>query len=633
MTATNSALLTDTAVDNALLSVSDLRIQSGDKHLVGEPERGISFTIRPGERLGLIGESGSGKSLTCLSVMGLLPENLQATGTVELTSGEDQSGPGQPLTDLLGADEQRLAQIRGRRMSMVFQEPMTALNPLMRVGDQVAEIITLHQARPTGGDQLRGTRLREKVIELFAQMSIPEPARAVRAYPHQLSGGQRQRVMLAMAMANEPELLIADEPTTALDVTVQKQVLNLMSEQVRRAGSSLLFITHDLGVVAETCDRVIIMRHGRILETGQIDQVFTAPQHPYTRALLAASALQTRPGTDRLLTLDDAVLNDPVLDQTTPADIVVPSHPEESSSQTEPSGSVPHTFLPEETEDSGHVLFNQSQETQALIQVRGLQRTYGRRGLLGPGRVIPALRGVSFDVPAGQRFGIVGESGCGKSTLLRLLTGLDSASPRSSQVEGTIQIGGRDVLGQRERQLRWLRQSVQIVFQDPMGSLDPRMRIQEIIAEPLTGASRIPDRTERRARVEELLTDVGLPPEAADRYPYQFSGGQRQRIAIARALAPRPQVLVADEAVSALDVSVRAQVLNLLSDLVTQHNLTLVFVSHDLNVVRYACDAVAVMNAGQIVEAGPAEVIFDSPRHPYTARLVEAIPRLTAPVS
>ncbi|WP_120004412.1 dipeptide ABC transporter ATP-binding protein [Nesterenkonia muleiensis] len=596
--------LTDT---EPLLSVENLTVSSGRNQLV----RSIDFKISRGERVGLIGESGSGKSLTCLSVIGLLGQGLRAEGRVALHGGppKDRTGAGGGRVDLLTATENQLAAIRGNRLSMVFQEPMTALNPLMKVGDQLAEIIAIHRPKTKN--------LTPRVLELLSSVRIPEPARAAKVYPHQMSGGQRQRVMLAMAMANEPELLLADEPTTALDVTVQRQVLKLMTEQVERAGASLLFITHDLGVVSEVCDRVLIMRHGKILESGPIDRVFTAPEHPYTRALIAASSLATHPETGRLLTLDR-----PGAEPMAPEDCQKGSPAEQDTPTTEPEApkapGVQHLTLPAEGPEP---VFNESENP--MIRVRDLTRTYGRHGPFGRGRVVPALRGVSFDVPVGQRFGIVGESGCGKSTLLRLLTALDDPT------SGHVEVAGETITGRKERRLRWLRESMQIVFQDPMGSLDPRMNITDVIAEPLRRA----DSAERRHRVEELLEQVGLPVSSAKKYPHEFSGGQRQRIAIARALVTRPKVLIADEAVSALDVSVRAQVLNLLEDLVQEYRLTMVFVSHDLNVVRHSCDVVAVMNAGRIVECGPAQTVFASPEHPYTAELAAAIPRIRDRVS
>lgn len=578
-----------------LLQVENLTVRAGSNALV----HGIDFEIFGGERVGLIGESGSGKSLTCLSIIGLLDEGLRAEGSVAFRGA----------TDLLNADENQLAKLRGNELSMVFQEPMTALNPLMKVGDQLAEVIRLHQ--PKNKD------VKGRTLELLSSVRIPEPARAAKVYPHQMSGGQRQRVMLAMAMANGPKLLLADEPTTALDVTVQKQVLRLMVEQVKHAGSSLLFITHDLGVVSEVCDRVIIMRHGRIVESGSIDRVFTAPEHPYTRALLAASALEAHPSTGRLLTLESSAEHGAAaLSRVASAATAEQPAAEESPATREPQPKDDDVEHLTDTGAEASPVFNRVENP--AIKVRELTRTYGSSGLLGRGRTVEALRGVSFDVAAGQRFGIVGESGCGKSTLLRLLTALDEPT------SGSVEISGEQISSRKERQLRWLRETMQIIFQDPMGSLDPRMNVTDIIAEPLRGANR----SERRRRVNALLDQVELPLSSAEKYPHEFSGGQRQRIAIARALVTKPQILVADEAVSALDVSVRAQVLNLLEDLVQEYQLTLVFVSHDLNVVRHSCDVVAVMNSGRIVECGPADAVFAAPQHPYTAELVAAIPRL-----
>ncbi|GAA1454669.1 dipeptide ABC transporter ATP-binding protein [Nesterenkonia lacusekhoensis] len=582
-----------------LLEISGLRIGTSSTGLV----HGVDLTIGRGERVGLIGESGSGKSLTLLAAMGLLPENLQASGSVGL-EGEGE---------LIGAQERRLAAVRGSRISMVFQEPMTALNPLMRVGEQVAETIRIHR----GG---AGEQLHHRVLELLDSVRIPEPARAARAYPHELSGGQRQRVMLALAMANRPDLLLADEPTTALDVTVQRQVLDIMADQVRQTGSSLLFVTHDLGVVASLCDRVLIMREGQIVESGSTEEVFRAPQHPYTRGLLAASALETDPRTGRLRTIGAGAGEQPASGSA--------SDPVPELGRAPGPGSAPrhepvpepvrrrHSLGPHEALSGARPqIFNQTDEAP-LLAARDLTRTYGRTGPLGGRRQVQALRGVSFDVRAGQRFGIVGESGCGKSTLLRMLTGLEGDG------SGSVTVGGQEVLGRKERHLRWLRDTAQIVFQDPMGSLDPRMRIGDVVAEPLRGVAR----EERRSRVTAMLEDVGLPGAAAERYPHEFSGGQRQRIAIARALITRPKILVADEAVSALDVSVRAQVLNLLDDLVRDYDLTMLFVSHDLHVVRHACDTVAVMQEGRIVECGPAEALFAEPQHSYTASLMDSVP-------
>lgn len=507
--------------------------------------RDVSFTLAAGERVGLIGESGSGKSLTALAVMGLLAEGLTVRGSVRL-----DGTPG----NLLDASERTRARLRGDQLGMVFQEPMSALNPVMRVGDQVAEVLRVHR---TAANRQAA---RDRTVELLDQVRLPDPARTARSYPHQLSGGQRQRVMVAMALANDPAVLICDEPTSALDVTVQAQILDLIVAATAERDTGLLFITHDLAVVGTVCERVLVMRDGELVESGSAGSVLGRPEHPYTRALVDAVELGPPP---------------------------IPRAPQADSE---------------------------------LLEVRGLRRTYrrSRSSLFSPAPEVHALRGIDLDIRTGERFGIVGESGSGKSTLARLIAALDQAT------DGTIRFDGRPVTGQSERRLRFVRENLQMVFQDPSGSLDPRMRVREIIAEPLV-AQRIPGAP---ARVRELLEAVGLPPDAANRYPHQFSGGQRQRISIARALAPRPKVLVADEPVSALDASVRAQILDLLLGLVESYDLTLLFVSHDLDVVRHTCDTVAVLHDGELVELGPTGEVYDNPQHPYTQRLLTAVPTL-----
>ncbi|WP_042440479.1 ABC transporter ATP-binding protein [Corynebacterium halotolerans] len=459
--------------------------------------RGISLTIGRGERVGLIGQSGSGKSLTALAVMGLLPGTLTARGSVALNG-----------TEIIGLDDRRMRPLRGRAVSMVFQEPMTALDPLMTVGKQVAEVAG-----------------RADVADLFSDVALPPEKMS--AYPHELSGGQRQRVLIAMALANNPDLLICDEPTTALDVTVQDQILTLLSRLVEERGVALLFITHDLGVISRMCERVHVMHDGVILESGDTPSVLEAPRHEYTAGLVAAS----RPGA--------------------PAAV---------------------------REVGGPVL-----------RLEGVTREFGG---------LRALDDVSLTVRRGERLGIVGGSGSGKTTLLRQFAGLDAPD------SGTVTVDD----------------GVQVVFQDPMSSLNPRLRVDRSVAE---GMPR-PD----RHRVREVLAEVGLPADAAGRYPHEFSGGQRQRISIARALAGKPAVLLADEAVSALDVSVRAQVLELLDKLVDEYGLTLVFISHDLSVVRQVCTTVAVMHEGRIVEHGPTEDVWRDPQHEYTKSLLAAIPVL-----
>lgn len=571
------------------LEVDGLTVSTADRMLVAP----LSFRIERGERVGLIGESGSGKSLTSLAVMGLLPESLTAAGRVTV---------GDVDRNIVGLGENEAARLRGAHMAMVFQEPMTALNPLMRVGRQIAESMLIHRTQPTHSAADR------RVLELMADVGLPNPAEIARAYPHQLSGGQRQRVVLAIALANDPELLVCDEPTTALDVTVQRQVLNLVLETVSRRSTGLLFITHDLAVVGETCERVLVMNRGVVVEEGPIDRVFTRPEHPYTRGLLAASDLDATDSAGRLFTVATAGGYVPARSVDRPgagAAAAAEAVPAAPAAPAVPAAAAP------------------------VVLAEDLTKQYrrDRTSLMAPAQTVDALRGVSFRVEAGQRFGIVGESGSGKSTLLRILSGLDEPT------SGTIDVVGRRLNGARHADLAELRRNLQIVFQDPMASLDPRMRIGDIIAEPLLNRANLQGGTavskrERADLVAEMLHAVGLPADSVERFPHQFSGGQRQRISIARALVCRPRILVADEPVSALDVSVRAQVLNLLSDLVDEYDLTLVFVSHDLGVVRYLCDRVAVMQHGRIVEQGETRAIYEHPADPYTRSLIEATPTI-----
>lgn len=476
-----------------MLKVENLNIGPG---LV----KNISFDIAPGERVGLIGESGSGKSLTALTIMGLA--DLPHTGTTTL-------------------DGEASWTHRGKRIAMIFQEPMTALNPLMRVGNQITEIMQVH------GVSKKDAQARMK--KMLLDVALPE--RVARAYPHELSGGQRQRALIAMAMANDPEVLICDEPTTALDVTVQKQIVELLLKLSAERGTALLFITHDLGLVAQTCARVLVMKAGEIVESGPISTVLESPQHAYTQRLLEASVLDT----------------------------------------------------PEIVENYG----------EPVVEVSEVSRHYKKT---------TALDAVSVTVRKGERLGIVGGSGSGKTTLLKLLAGLDKPS------SGTIKVAG----------------GTQMVFQDPQSSLDPRMKIRDIVAETLIGWPA----AEKIARVKEVLSQVGLGEESLDKYPHEFSGGQRQRISIARALAPKPAILLADEPVSALDVSVRKQVLDLLSSLISEYGITLVFVSHDLAVVRHICTSVVVMNQGEIIERGRVDLVYDNPQNDYTKLLLDAVPRL-----
>ncbi|MFI9485172.1 dipeptide ABC transporter ATP-binding protein [Promicromonospora sp. NPDC052451] len=541
----------------------------------------LSVRVAPGERVGLIGESGSGKTMTALAALGLLPDGVTASGHVGL-AGVDGN--------LLDRGERDLARLRGREISMVFQEPMTALDPLVRVGRQVAEVMTVHGTS--------GAAAAQRAAALLAEVGLPDGA--ARRYPHELSGGQRQRVVLAMALANDPPVLVADEPTTALDVTVQRQVLDLMVRLVRERGAGLLFITHDLAVVSQVCERVVVLLDGVVVEEGPVAEVFANPRHEYTRRLLAASVLEPLPGPAARGRVEVRAAGTP---EGTGSD-GVPITGGSDGAATAPASAVV------------------APAPAAVVQVQDVTRVYRGRG-----QEVAALREVSLEVAAGQRFGLVGESGSGKSTLLRIVAGLDRAT------SGRVVTTGVELSPARPRDLGGLRAALQVVFQDPYASLDPRMTVGDIVAEPLLNPANIREggpraASARRDAVREMLDAVGLPLDAAGRYPHQFSGGQRQRIAIARALVCRPRVLVADEPVSALDVSVRRQVLDLLARLADEHALTLLLVSHDLGVVRHVCDHVAVLHDGLIVEQGPTAQVYDDPRQEYTRRLREATPVL-----
>jgi peptide/nickel transport system ATP-binding protein len=501
----------------------------------------VSFEVQKEEILCLVGESGSGKSVIAQTIMGLLPKTLSVAGGKILLEDED----------LLTAGEARLRELRGARMSMIFQEPMTALNPVMRCGEQIDEVLSHHTK---ANDFERRTR----IVDLLREVALPDPERMLAAYPHQLSGGQRQRIMIAMALALEPALLIADEPTTALDVTTQAQILKLMVELQRRHGMGVLFITHDFGVVAELAHRVAVLREGRLVELGAKLDVLQRPRHEYTRMLIRSV---------------------PTLD---------------------PHGREARPDAP------------------VVLETKGLSKTYSDRGWFGRRREVAAARDVSLEVRRGQTLGIVGESGSGKSTVARCIVRLIEPS------SGEIRLGGRDIARLRAAALRPLRSRIQIVFQDPYRSLNPRRSVGEAIIEgPLNYGVPRKAALERARRLLEL---VRMDPAVLDRYPHQFSGGQRQRICIARALALEPELLVADEAVSALDVSVQAQVLALLAEIRSRLDLAMLFITHDLRVAAQVCDRVAVMQEGRIVEYGPAREVFLSPRHEYTKALFAAAP-------
>jgi microcin C transport system ATP-binding protein len=533
--------LTNAASESALLSVRDLHVEFRQGDSVVHAVRGVSFDIEKGETLALVGESGSGKSVTALSVLKLLPypPAHHPAGSIRFRGQE-----------LIHADEAALRKVRGDDISMIFQEPMTSLNPLHTVERQVGEILDVHRG-------MSGAAARARVLELLNQVGIREPERRLGSYPHQLSGGQRQRVMIAMALANEPDLLIADEPTTALDVTVQAQILQLLARLKAETGMAMFFITHDLGIVRHFADRVCVMTNGEIVEQGPTAAVFTRPQHPYTQHLLAA----------------------------------------------EPKGKPPAR-----KPDAPVVVQGDNVKVWFPIRRGFLRRTVGH---------IKAVDGIDLAVREGQTLGVVGESGSGKTTLGLALLRLTSS-------EGRIVFLGRDIQGTKFRDTRPLRADMQIVFQDPYGSLSPRMVIGEVVAEGLRVHEPELPRDERDARVANALEEVGIDPESRFRYPHEFSGGQRQRIAIARAMVLQPRFVMLDEPTSALDMSVQAQVVDLLRELQERHNLSYLFISHDLKVVRALANDVIVMRDGKIVEAGTADQIFDNPKTDYTRALMAA---------
>ena len=520
----------------SLLSIEGLTVSlpaGADRRYAVED---LSFTLDPGEILCIVGESGSGKSISAAALTGLLPPGLTV-----------QAGRiGFEGRDLRGCSAAEMRALRGARIGTVFQEPMTALNPLMRVHDQVAEVLQVH-----------GHRVGNRVTELLEAVGLPDPAGIARSYPHALSGGQRQRVMIATALALEPAILIADEPTTALDVTTQKQILALIRDIQQRRGTGVLFITHDFGVVAEIADRVAVMQRGQIVEQGPASAVLNAPQHPYTRALIAA---------------------------------------------------VPHRAPGARAAAGG----------APVLELGDVSKTYRSRSLFGGGRTVTAVRAASLEIRRGETLGLVGESGSGKSTLARCVVRL--VVPET----GTMRFGDTDLRPLSRAAWKPYRKRIQMVFQDPFASLNPRRRVGDILAEgPI--AHGVP-RAAARARAAELLALVQLDPGAAGRFPHEFSGGQRQRIGIARALAMDPELLIADEPVSALDVSVQAQILALLEDLRVRLGLTMLFITHDLRVAAQICDRVAVMRRGEIVEQGPTASVFANPAHEYTRALLDSIP-------
>lgn len=547
-----------------MLHLDHLHIAFGDQTVVQD----VSFSLRAGERLGIVGESGSGKSITALSIMGLLPPSARITdGHIALERGEQ-------VEELTSLSEKKYRTVRGRRIGMVFQEPMRALNPVMRCGEQVAEAIRLHHPGSAA-------EVDQRTLYWMDKVGLTDLDRMQRAYPHQLSGGQKQRIMLAMALCGSPDILIADEPTTALDLRIQQRILALLQNLTEELKLALLFISHDLGVIRQLTDRVLVMQKGKVVDSGSTQALFQHPQSPYTRGLLAC-----RPPLDRR----------------------VHRLPTIADFEKDPMFS-PRLAVPPSRAVDGQ---------KPILSARGIRVYFpGQRTLLGASRpVVKAVDGVDLDLMPGETMGLVGESGSGKTTLGRCLIGLQEPT------SGTRLFHGRKLSRHQLRQ-PGVRRKLQIIFQDPYSALNPRLTI----GQAMQGALMIGgNRASRRDRAVHLLEQVGLGADHLSRYPHQFSGGQRQRICIARALAAEPELLVCDEAVSALDVSVQAQVLNVLKDLQETHQLTLLFISHDLSVVRFMCDRVAVMRAGKIVEQADADTLFRAPTDTYTQELLSAVP-------
>ena len=554
-------------MEEKILTINNLHVEFLHDGVYQEAVKGVSLDVYRGRTLGIVGESGSGKSVTSLAVMGFLPQPpaCRMTGLIKMTGkGTSSSDNGKPL-----------------RTTMIFQEPMTSLNPVQKCGPQVAEMLLAHE-------KVSKREARQRVLDLFAEVMLPRPEKIYNSYPHEISGGQKQRVMIAMALICHPDLVIADEPTTALDVTVQKTILELLRTLQKKYNIGIIFITHDLGVIAQIADDVLVMYKGEIVESGTVEQVLYHPTQAYTRGLLACRPpLDCRPR--RLPTVKDFLDN--------------PDY---------------------QTQQELRPILTPDPENRPLLRVRDLEVTYAlKKNVFGkPLQELKAVDGFSFDVFRGETLGLVGESGCGKSTLGRALLHLVDTS------SGTIEYDGHPLDKLDSEGSAQLRRKMQIVFQDPYSSLNPRITIGEAIKEPLQCHRMFDSDSQRRQRVLELMQQVGLSPEWYNRYPHEFSGGQRQRVCIARALILQPELVICDESVSALDVSVQAQVLNLLNDLKEQYGYTYIFITHDLSVVKFFADRIMVMEKGCLVECASSDELFRNPQQPYTQRLLAAIPRL-----
>lgn len=565
-------------VESTLLSVENLRVSfKGEDQQYIETVKGISFRVPANKTVALVGESGSGKSVTSLATMGLLPPGQSKIDTQSRIIFDGK--------DLLKLSRKEMRDICGKDIAMIFQEPMSSLNPVFTVGDQIAEVLRLHMG-------MGRKQARTRVLELLNEVGIPSPESKIDAYPSQLSGGQQQRVMIAIAIACEPKLLIADEPTTALDVTIQKQIIDLLESLRQRHNMSMLFITHDLALVGEIADEVIVMRHGLIREQGSCEQVLQSPKDVYTQALLhCRPQMSSRPV--RLPVTSDFMLQ-------------------------QGEELVAQDFSMDDIAQRQRGVYG---DEQIILEVKGLKKSfYSRKGFFAQDE-FQAVKGVSFKLAKGKTLGLVGESGSGKTTVGLLLMRLHEATG------GEALIDGKDILQMTEKEFAKYQRKIQIIFQNPYASLNPRFTIGEILMEPMKIHQIGQDDAERKAMALSLLEKVSLPPQAFYRYPHEFSGGQRQRIAIARSLTLKPEILICDESVSALDVSVQAQVLNLLQDLQDEFGLSYIFISHDLSVVKYISDQVMVMNHGEVVEIANSDELYAHPQHEYTKRLLNAIPQ------
>jgi len=550
-----------------MLKIENLSITFSKKTIINN----VSFDLPSNKIICVVGESGSGKSLTSLSIMGLLPKNAIVNGSITFNNN-----------NLLTLPEHKFQKIRGKVISMIFQEPMSSLNPIMRCGEQVAEILKTHT-------DLSTPEIKEEVISLFTKVKLPNPDRIYKAYPHEISGGQKQRVMIAMAIACKPKLLIADEPTTALDVTVQKEIIKLLKELQVENEMSILFISHDLSLVAEIADEIVVLYKGNIVEKGNAEVIFKNPENDYTKALINAKPQQNI-RLKKLPTVTDFI--DKTLD---------------------------HTLYTDQDREKFHAkIYN----APPLLELQNIEKEFFSTSFLfSKKNKVKAVNGVSFNVYEGETVGLVGESGCGKTTLVRTILQLEKAT------SGSIKFQGKDITKLTRSELKKLRKEIQIIFQDPYSSLNPRITIGKAIMEPMNVHKILDSKEERKNYVLNLLENVGLEKNHFNRYPHEFSGGQRQRIGIARAIALQPKLIICDESVSALDVSVQAQILNLLNELKSNYKFTYIFISHDLSVVKYMSDQLIVMNKGRIEEIGDADNIYKTPKTEYTKTLIDAIPK------